>query len=87
MRFGNFEQVQLRPTFIIFVITMKIFVNDTEIEVSGECTVAFLLEKININTTGCAIAINNAIVPMGRWNETVVKEDDKITLIRATQGG
>lgn len=71
-----------------FVIAMKIFINDTEIDVRGsECSVASLLEEMKMNVTGCAVAINNAIVPFVKWNETVVKEGDKITLIRATQGG
>lgn len=67
---------------------MEIYINDTKIEINGgTCSVASLLETMNINVTGCAVAINNAIVPAVRWGETLVKENDKITLIRATQGG
>lgn len=69
-------------------ITMEIYINDTEMDVpSGDCSVASLMEDLHINTTGCAIAINNAIIPFVKWSETFVKEGDKITLIRATQGG
>lgn len=71
-----------------FVITMTIHVNDTEIVLNdGKYSVASLLEHISVSAVGCAVAVNNVIVPAVRWDDTEVKENDKITLIRATQGG
>lgn len=66
---------------------MKIYINDTEIEIGGACSVDNLLESVKISASGCAVAINNKIVPFKKWSETLVNDGDKITLIRATQGG
>jgi sulfur carrier protein len=46
----------------------------------------FSLLEIN-NTNGYALAINNNVIPKTKWTETILKENDKVLVIQATQGG
>ncbi len=46
-----------------------------------------LLEQLNIQASGIAIAINNEIVSKSQWEQTQVEEGSKILVIKATQGG
>lgn len=36
---------------------------------------------------GVAVAVNEEIVPKSEWNNCIIKKQDKIILIKATQGG
>jgi sulfur carrier protein len=36
---------------------------------------------------GVAVALNFSIVPKQKWNETIIKENDEIEIVRAVQGG
>lgn len=40
-----------------------------------------------LDKKGIAVAVNNSVVPKAEWNTYEVKSADKITIIRATQGG
>lgn len=37
--------------------------------------------------TGVAAAVNDRVVPRSRWASTLVREDDRIELVSAVQGG
>ncbi len=39
------------------------------------------------NTNGYALAVNNNVIPKSEWSETILKENDKVLVIQATQGG
>ena len=66
---------------------MKIFVNDKEQNLNGEHSLIHLLSKIMSNTNGIAAAVNNSVVPKTTWEKFQLKENDKIIIIKATQGG
>ena len=36
---------------------------------------------------GLAVAVNDAVVPRAEWSHHTVQAHDRITIIRATQGG
>jgi sulfur carrier protein len=38
-------------------------------------------------TRGLAVAINDVVVPRAEWSTHAVQPHDRLTLIRATQGG
>ncbi len=67
---------------------MKLIVNDKpEILLIGN-RLLDLLHKTNLTKQkGLAVAVNNNIVPKAEWENHELKENDKITIIRATQGG
>ena len=46
-----------------------------------------LLEQLNIQASGIAIAINNEIISKPQWEYTLVEEGSNVLVIRATQGG
>lgn len=66
---------------------MKIYINQKEIEVQDNISVKELLDMQQIAIEGTAIAIDNKLVPKNEWNDRILTDGDKITIIRATFGG
>ena len=66
---------------------MKIYINQKEIEVQDSSSVKELLDMQQISIEGTAIAIDNKLVPKNEWNDRILTEGNKITIIRATFGG
>jgi len=46
-----------------------------------------LLNNLSISLQGIAVAINNQIITKAAWSNTLLNENDNITIIQATQGG
>lgn len=67
---------------------MEVTVNQQNFTVSADCSVAQLLAiTLNRGSTGIAVAVNQNIVPKVDWNTHLLRPQDQITLIKATQGG
>ena len=66
---------------------MKIYINQKEIEVQDNISVKELLDMQQVAIEGTAIAIDNKLVPGGEWNDRILTDGNKITIIRATFGG
>ena len=66
---------------------MKIFINQKEIETQDSISIKELLDMQQISIEGTAIAIDNKLVPKNEWNDRILTEGNKITIIRATFGG
>ena len=66
---------------------MKIDINQKEIEVQDNISVKELLDMQQIAIEGTAIAIDNKLVPKNEWNDRILTDGNKITIIRATFGG
>lgn len=66
---------------------MKIYINQKEIEVQDNISVKELLDIQQIAIEGTAIAIDNKLVPKNEWNDRILTDGNKITIIRATFGG
>ncbi len=67
---------------------MKLHVNGDTVDTNAE-TVQELLRQFDVegNGKGTAIAVNDSVVPKENWNEYQLNEEDRIEIIRATQGG
>lgn len=81
--------VQVSPNAII-IETMKIKLNDKEIEIFHAITLEeLLLKEINISyeKKGIAVAVNDSIIPKNEWKNYPIKENDEILIIIAAQGG
>ena len=67
---------------------MNVFVNSKE-EITNENETLFgLLLHIELaEKNGIAVAINNHIIQKAKWPSVELKANDKITIIKATQGG
>lgn len=66
---------------------MKIYINQKEIEAQDRISIKELLDMQQISIEGTAIAIDNKLVPKNEWNDRILTEGNKITIIRATFGG
>ncbi|WP_222707246.1 sulfur carrier protein ThiS [Pontibacter qinzhouensis] len=67
---------------------MKIFINNQPEELQLPQTVSVVLDLLQLpHTRGIAIAVNNQIVPKIQWDAHQLQENDKLTVIKATQGG
>ena len=68
---------------------MTIRVNKTSFEVKCNLTILQFLEQHlpDQTLTGVAIALNNRVIPKDNWTNQLLQDDDKLTIITATQGG
>ena len=67
---------------------MEVFVNNQSTETAEDQSIALLLQELNINAQrGAAVAVNNVVITKSEWERHQLKTNDKITIIRATQGG
>lgn len=63
-------------------------VNGEEIQFASGSFLNELITHLQLNDKkGLAVAVNNTVIPKLKWAEYVLNENDKITIIRATQGG
>ena len=66
---------------------MTIYINQNAHTTENTLLLA-VLKEIGINVTeGIALAVNQNVIPRAKWQDFSVMENDKITIIRATQGG
>ena len=67
---------------------MEIIINQKLTEIPDHFSVEQLLSLLFENSRkGIAVAINQAIIPKKEWPIHILHSSDKITLIKATQGG
>lgn len=67
---------------------MHIIVNQQVMELSDFATIPDLFSSLQINSTkGIALAVNDQIVRREHWDEFQFSSNDKILIIKATQGG
>lgn len=67
---------------------MIFYVNNQEHPWVDSVSLAQTLTDLNLSTQrGIAIAVNNAVIPKADWPSYTIHPDDRVTIIRATQGG
>lgn len=66
---------------------MKVYLNQTPVEIDAGTTLAELLAQQGIASDGTAAAVNNRVVPRDQWGVTLLEAESKITVIRAVCGG
>ena len=68
--------------------SMTVFVNNQSVETQATASLRSLLAELAIaDKKGIAVAVNNAIVPRAAWEQFALSENEKITILQATQGG
>ncbi|CAL2093393.1 sulfur carrier protein ThiS [Tenacibaculum sp. 190524A05c] len=67
------------------MITVKI--NDSNKTFKTECNLIRMIEELNIQSNGIAIAVNNSIVKKSDWSNHKLSENDNVLIIKSTQGG
>ena len=66
---------------------MEITINGQLTQCTTGCTVAQLLERMNIPLAGTAVARNDTVVRKAIYQVTVLEPGDRIEIIRAVAGG
>jgi sulfur carrier protein len=66
---------------------ITIQVNDKKQTFSENLTVYQLIEQLNIQTNGIAVAVNNDVVSKPNWEKRELVDQDNILIIKSTQGG
>lgn len=67
---------------------MTISVNHKPVELTLSGNISSLLRNLQFfETSGIAVAVNDEVVPKNAWDMRMLLPDDKVTIIRATQGG
>ena len=64
-----------------------ITLNHQEMQIQEDCTLARLLEDKGSKAGVIAAAVNKRAIPSKAWDVTLLNDNDKVTVIRATCGG
>ncbi|MGZ4033548.1 MAG: sulfur carrier protein ThiS [Bacteroidia bacterium] len=65
-----------------------IYINDKSHPFEKETSLSELFQSLNMDISkGIAVALNNKVIPRAEWGNNIVNKNDKIILIKATQGG
>ena len=84
---------QASPTHVLTptapdVGVVAIAVNDESRVVAADSSLAALLADLRFaERRGVAVAVNGTVVPRSNWPGHVLREADRVLVIRATQGG
>ena len=67
---------------------MNILINKKPYELAAGTTLQQALDSLqNLPTSGFAVALDDDVVPRQKWAETVLAENQRITIIKAFYGG
>ena len=67
---------------------MDLTVNGEPIAIEESATLFHLVQKLSMSARrGIAVAINDQVVAQSDWNSLVLKPNDSVLIISASQGG
>ncbi|HRH12158.1 MAG TPA: sulfur carrier protein ThiS [Bacteroidia bacterium] len=66
---------------------MEISLNNENRSINSSNLLTLLTEVLGEKTKGTAVAVNDSVVPKTEWDKFELKENDKVIIIKATQGG
>ena len=66
---------------------MKVFINGDSSSVDDRFLIYLLKKNHLADQKGIAVAVNDQVIPRSNWDQHKLTENDKITVIKATQGG
>ena len=66
-----------------------VYLNNNAISISENVALSEVIESKlpHNNAIGIAVALNEKVIPNSDWKTTSLNENDKILIIKATQGG
>ena len=65
---------------------MRVTVNDDEVQIAEDETVAALLTRLGMPDRGIAVAVNAVVLPRSQWHSRV-PVGARIEVVTAVQGG
>jgi sulfur carrier protein len=67
---------------------MEISVNDQKETISSHTALQQVLDaRLGDRQKGVAVAVNDTVVPKAKWPGYILKPNDNVLIIKATQGG
>ncbi|HET6633826.1 MAG TPA: sulfur carrier protein ThiS [Streptomyces sp.] len=66
---------------------MTVIVNGERRELAEGTTLATVVASLAAAPSGIAAALNETVVPRGRWSEAVLADGDRVEILSAVQGG
>lgn len=67
---------------------MHVYVNGQKQSVSESLSLTKMIARVGIEAReGIAVAVNNEVITRDNWENHLIQDEDKITIITATQGG
>ncbi|NLJ92669.1 MAG: sulfur carrier protein ThiS [Aeromonadales bacterium] len=66
---------------------MTITLNNDTLELAEGTTLTQMLEKIEQDKPGVAVALNQQVVARSQWSTQQLEPNDKVTLFQAIAGG
>ena len=67
---------------------MEITLNDQNHHITENSSLYDLvLAQLGDKQKGIAVAVNDSVVPKSQWENHMIKSNDQILIIKATQGG
>ncbi len=67
---------------------INVYLNNSPRHLNAQASLIDLLDAVNIiSLNGVALAVNNNVIPKTEWSNYILSAEDKVTLIKATQGG
>lgn len=66
---------------------MRVRVNGQDEALDDGVALAALLSRLGVRIDAVAVALNQEVVPRGRLAETILREGDRVEIVRAVGGG
>jgi sulfur carrier protein len=67
--------------------TVSVSVNGEPRELAPGLTLDRLVATLSTAPSGVAAALNETVVPRGRWSATALRDGDRVEVLTAVQGG
>jgi sulfur carrier protein len=65
----------------------EIRVNGERRSIAPDATVDDVVAGVTANAIGCAVAVNDAVVPRAAWATRTLEPGDRVEILTAVQGG
>ena len=66
---------------------MTLTVNGADRALAETTTVADVVRGLGGDPSGCAVAVNDEVVPRGDWSTVELRDGDRVEVLTAVQGG
>ncbi|MFD5893616.1 MULTISPECIES: sulfur carrier protein ThiS [unclassified Streptomyces] len=67
--------------------SVTVSVNGAARVLAGPVTLDVLVATLTAAPSGVAAALNETVVPRGRWSDTTLSDGDRVEVLTAVQGG
>lgn len=84
---GKSYRSSLHTISKVVIIEMEIILNNEKRSISSPKLLDLLHEILGDKTKGTAVAVNETVILRMDWGNFELKENDKVIIIKATQGG